>query len=81
MEVKKLKFLLKLVGQDNYIGKIQELKPNSKTKMSETRSICRELGDGEYVAYSETITKLKINSAGKALLKIDAKDYPLTQMN
>jgi hypothetical protein len=77
MEVKELKFLLKLVGQDNYRGKIQELKPNSKTKVSETRSICRDLCDREYVACSKTITKIKIHSAGKALLKIDAKDLPV----
>ena len=73
MEVKELKFLLKLVGQDNYRGKIQDLKPNSKTKMSETRSICRSLRDRELVTCSETITKIKISSAGKGLLKTDAK--------
>ena len=77
MEVKELKFLLKLVGKDNYRGKIQDLKPNSKTRMPETRSICRNLCDREYVACSETITKIKINSAGSALLKIDVKDLPL----
>ena len=77
MEVKELKFLLKLVGQENYRGKIQDLKPNSKTRMSETRSICRNLCDREYVACSETITKIKINSAGSALLKIDAEDLPV----
>ena len=73
MEVKELKFLLKLVGKDNYRGKIQDLKPNSETKMPETRSICRSLRDRELVTCSETVTKIKINSAGKALLNIDAK--------
>ena len=77
MEVKELKFLLKLVGKDNYRGKIQDLKPNSKTRMPETRSICRNLCDREYVACSETITKIKINSAGSALLKTDTKNLPL----
>ena len=77
MEVKELKFLLKLVGKDNYRGKIQDLKPNSKTRMPETRSICRNLCDREYVVCSETITKIKINSAGSALLKTDTKDLPL----
>ena len=77
MEVKELKFLLKLVGQGNYRGKIQELKPNSKTKISETQSICRNLCDRELVACSEAITKIKINSAGKVLLNIDAENLPV----
>ena len=77
MEVKELKFLLKLVGQENYRGKISELKPNSKTKISETQSICRNLCDRELVTCSETITKIKINSAGKALLNVDANNLPI----
>ena len=77
MEVKELKFLLRLLGQENYRGKIQDLKPNSKTTIAKTRSICRDLCDREYVAYSETITKIKINSAGKALLNVDAEDLPI----
>ena len=77
MKVEELKFLLKLLGQDNYRGKIQDLKPNSKTPMPKTRSICRDLRDREYVACSETITKIKIASAGKALLKIDAENLPV----
>ncbi len=78
MEVKELKFLLKLVGRENYQGKINELKPNSKTKISETEKICRTLCDRELVACSETITEIKIHSAGKALLQVDADNLPVT---
>ncbi len=78
MEVKELKFLLKLIGKNNYCGKISELKPNSKTKISETQSICRNLCDRELVACSETVTKIKINSAGLALLNLDADNLPVT---
>ncbi len=78
MKVKELKFLLKLIGNNNYCGKISELKPNSKTKISETQSICRNLCDRELVACSETVTKIKINSAGKALLNLDANNLPVT---
>lgn len=78
MEVKELKFLLKLVGRENYQGKINELKPNSKTKISETEKICRTLCDRELVACSETVTKIKINSAGKALLQVDADNLPVS---
>lgn len=77
MEVKELKFLLKLLGQENYRSKIQDLKPNSKTTIAKTRSICRDLCDREYVACSKTITKIKINSAGKALLNVNAEDLPV----
>ena len=73
MEVIELKFLLRLVGKDEYLGKIKELKPNSNTKVSQTHSICRKLCDRELVACSEIITKIKIASAGKALLNLDAK--------
>jgi hypothetical protein len=78
MEVKELKFLLKLVDKENYEGKLSDLKPNSKTKISETESICRKLRDRDLVACSEEITKIKINSAGKALLKLDTNDFPVT---
>jgi hypothetical protein len=78
MEIKELKFLLKLIGQKNYQGKISELKPNSKTKISETEKICRILCDRELVECSETVTKIKINSAGKALLQVDADNLPVT---
>ena len=79
MEVKELKFLLKLVGRENYRGKISELKPNSKTKISETEKICRTLCDRELVTCSKTITKIKIHSAGKALLQVDADNLPVNQ--
>ena len=57
MEVKELKFLLRLVGRENYRGKISELKPNSKTKISETEKICRTLYDRElklYLSHQQT---------------------------
>lgn len=78
MKVTELKFLLKLVGRENYQGKISELKPNTKMTIPETERICRDLRDRELVAYSEEITKIKINSAGKALLKVDTNDLPIT---
>ena len=78
MEVKDLKFLLKLLGTNNYRGKINQLKPNSKTKIFETQSICRKLCDRELVACSETITKFKIASAGKALLNRDTDNLPVS---
>ena len=77
MEIKELKFLLKLVGRENYQGRINKLKPNSKTRISEKEGICRNLCDRELVACSQTITKISINSAGKALLNINADNLPV----
>jgi hypothetical protein len=78
MEIKELKFLLKLVGRENYEGKISDLKPNSQTKISETESICRKLRDRELVACNEEINKIKIHSAGKVLLKLDTNNLPVS---
>ena len=78
MDVKELKFVLKLIGKPNYRGKISDLKPTDKTKVSETQKICRNLRDRELVATSEKITKIKIIDAGKGLLKVDAADLPIT---
>lgn len=47
METQELKFLLKLIGRDNYRGKIADLKPNSKTTVAKTQSICCSLRDRE----------------------------------
>lgn len=57
MDVQELKFLLKLIGKDDYRGKIAEIKPNSKTTIPKTESICRSFCDRALVAYKETITK------------------------
>ena len=77
MKVIELKFLLKLLGQENYQGKLNQLKPSSGTSISATEGIFRSLCDRELVACSETITKIKSTSAGKALLKLDALDLPI----
>lgn len=79
METQELKFLLKLVGRENYQGKIGELKPNSKTRVSETKRICRALRDRDLVVCQEEISQIKISSAGKALLKLDSQNLPITK--
>jgi len=78
MDVKELKFLLKLVGKQDYQASITELKPNSKTSASERDRICRQLGERDLVGYSEEIQKLKIAPPGQSLLKLDPAGLPVT---
>ena len=78
MEVRELKFLLKLAALPEYKGKISELKPTSRTKIADTEKICRRLGDRALVDYQERVTKFKLSSVGKALLKLNVEQLPLT---
>ena len=78
MEVRELKFLLKLAALPEHKGKISELKPTSRTKIADTEKICRRLYDRALVEYQEHITKFKLSSVGKALLKLDVQELPLT---
>lgn len=78
MDIKELKFLLKLVGKQDYRASITELKPNSKTSASERDRICRQLRERDLVGYSEEIQKLKIAPPGQSLLKLDPAGLPVT---
>ncbi|HEY9667316.1 MAG TPA: transcription factor RcaD, partial [Coleofasciculaceae cyanobacterium] len=60
METIELKFLLKLLGKQDYRAPIREVSPNSKTLASERDRICRKLCDRELVSYSSEICKFKI---------------------
>ena len=78
MEVRELKFLLKLAGLPGQKGKISEIKPNSKAKIADTEKICRQLRDRAFVACEEEITQFQISSVGKASLKLNLNKLPLT---
>lgn len=69
MDVKTLKFLLKLLGFPDYRALVSEIKPTNKIKASERNKICQELWDKEIVACREEIKKLTIQPAGKAFLQ------------
>jgi hypothetical protein len=78
METSELKFLLKLLGFANYRAPLSKITPNSKTSATERERICRKLLTRELVECSYEVTKLKIASPGKALLKSDATEVPVT---
>ena len=80
METKEVKFILKLLGFENYRASITnpKIKPNSKTSAAECKKICRELYNRGWVERSEEITKFKIALAGESLLKVDPSNLPIT---
>ncbi|HEY9638697.1 MAG TPA: transcription factor RcaD [Coleofasciculaceae cyanobacterium] len=78
METIELKFLLKLLEFEDYRAPLSKITPNSKTSATERDRICRKLRDRELVAYSCEISKFRIASPGKALLKLDADELPVT---
>lgn len=78
MEVRELKFLLRLVSLPGYKGKISQLKPTSSTKIAETEQICCQLRDRALVECHEQVIKFKLSQAGNALLQLKVKNLPLT---
>jgi hypothetical protein len=78
METSELKFLLKLLGFPDYRAPLSKITPNSKTSATERERICRKLLTRELVDCSHEVTKLKIASPGKTLLKSDSTGLPVT---
>ena len=75
MDTNQLKFLLMLLGCDNYrTGLSSNI---FKRFNSEKNKICRDLGELEYVDYSREVATVKILPAGQALLKLDSTQLPI----
>jgi len=75
METIELKFLLKLLGCENYRSTLSASAFNSfKAK----DKICRDLGDRGLVDYSREIASVKILPPGRALLSAEIEQSPLT---
>jgi predicted transcriptional regulator len=73
METKELKFLLKLLGCANYRSAASSLKG-----ITEKDKLCRDLGERGLVDFSREIATVKILPAGRALLKLDTANLPIT---
>lgn len=78
METIELKFVLKLLGFPDYRAPLSKITSNSKTSATERERICRKLRDRDLVECSYEVTKLKIASPGKSLLKSDSTELPVT---
>jgi hypothetical protein len=79
MDTTELKFVLKLLGFDDYRAPLSKIQPNNQTRASEREKIGRTLCDRELVDCSKEVTKLKITPPGKALLKLDPAELPVTE--
>jgi hypothetical protein len=73
METKELKFLLKLLGCTNY-----RASSSSLNSIKGKDKLCRDLSDRGFVDFSREIATVKILPAGRALLKLDTEQLPLT---
>jgi hypothetical protein len=75
--VAELKFVLKLLGHENYRASINKLNPNDKTPVAARDKLCRDLAEREIVDYTYEISQFKTEPAGKAALK-DVAQLPLS---
>jgi len=73
-----LKFLLKLLGCENYRGAIATLSPDSKTSVAERNRTCRALHQKGLVEYDSKVGRFAIAPPGRTLLALDSKTLLLT---
>ncbi|MCT7960758.1 hypothetical protein NG799_00430 [Laspinema sp. D1] len=79
MDVKELKFLLKLLGVPDYRTSITKVEPTPKMKASERDRIGRQLIERGLVDCTEEIQKLAIAPPGKSLLQADPTTLPISE--
>jgi len=75
MDTNELKFLLKLLGCENYRS---TLSGNAFKSFKGKNTICQNLGDREIIDYSREVAAVKILPPGQALLKMEAAEVPIT---
>lgn len=68
MEIQHIKILLKLLGKDNYQGKIGDVKPNTKTNIEQTQKLCYELYNNKLIHLKEKNVTIKTNNNGQQVL-------------
>lgn len=74
MEIKELKFLLKLLGCADYRAAVSA---SSLKSITGKDKLCRDLSDRGLLDFSREIATVKILPAGRALLKLDTEQLPL----
>ncbi|MEM6401944.1 MAG: transcription factor RcaD, partial [Cyanobacteria bacterium P01_D01_bin.116] len=75
MDTNELKFLLKLLGCENYRS---TLTGNVFKSFKGKNGICERLGDREIIDFSREVAAVKILPPGQALLKMEAGEVPIT---
>lgn len=79
MNTIQLKFLLKLLGHENYKAKITQIQPNSNTSATERDRVCQDLSEQGLVAYTAETLKFKLTPLGQDRLQNQAADPPLSE--
>lgn len=79
MKASELKFVLKLLGYPHYRAPLSELKVAAKSTVLERERLCRELAGRELVDYSTEVQKFRIEPPGKALLRLQPAELPITK--
>jgi len=79
MNIKYLKFLLKLLGYKNYQVSISKIQPEPEMKVSERDEICYQLCDRGLVKFTREVTKINISAQGKSLLDSKKATSALTE--
>ncbi|NET33966.1 MAG: hypothetical protein F6K19_18410 [Cyanothece sp. SIO1E1] len=80
METMELKFILRLMGFAGYRARLSQIELDSKTSAGERNKICRNLCNRGLINSLDEIVKLKIAPPGKALLKLQTADLPITDL-
>lgn len=79
MDVIELKFLLKLLGYPpDYRAPLTKLSPTSST--ADRDRACRQLRDRGLIDALEEVLRFKLAPPGKALLRLDAAQLPITDL-
>lgn len=76
METKDLKFLLKLLDYRDYRTRLSNF---TNFNPKERDKICQDLGKDGLVDFSREIAGVKIAQPGRALLKMDTKQLPISE--
>ncbi|AFZ19294.1 hypothetical protein [Allocoleopsis franciscana] len=79
METIELKFILKLLGFEDYRALLSKIELDSTISEVEREEICRKLCDRGLLVCSYKISKFKIAPPGNFLLKQDCEELPLTK--
>lgn len=79
MENKQIKLLLKLLGVEGYQAKVRDVKPTSKTSLTECNRLCRQLREQNLIDTTENLEKITLTPSGKALLQEDSSQLHLSK--
>lgn len=73
-----LKFLLKLLGHEDYLAPLELLKPSPKVAKADLLAIAQSLQAQDLIDYRSEIERFSITQRGRALFKIELAARPAT---